>query len=476
MKKEMKVKIFQTVLLAVGLGFLWLNQAPLAYWVAQQREVLLGRYTVEQVTAQVILTPILLLVLWGIWMGREKTKEQKKQDAFKTTAVVLSVLAGIVVVDIAMRIVQRSQYIRTGHSFRRPPNQVRKGTFVDQPVTPFTYPNAPAGYPAHAYTFTTDSRGFRNVGEVQSCDVVVLGDSFAEGSGVSDEQGWPVLLAGTSGRQVYNLGMSGTSPAGYLDLLKEYAFPLRPKIVLCMLYEGNDFRDSNFRGLDAEPPRPSLMEVIYDASPLRRRIKTFLIQTLSPVGRHRFDLDPAVLADPGHVMYPVAWLPMEVPAGSGNYYTFDVKRMLAHCLRPEEFEKTTACRSTMEILEQLKSLCAENQARLAVVYAPDKPHLLLEADKEHLSPPQLRAFMALRKKHLPPAEQLLETVLPEMETFEIVMKQFCDEQEIPFVSLTQILREKMLEGTRAYFTYDQHWSPEGHQVVADYLAKTLTLE
>ena len=79
MKKRTKEKRFWTGVLMGMLGFLWLKQAPLACVAAQQQEVLLGRYTIEQVSAQVIGTPLLLLILWGIWMGKEKTKEQKKQ-------------------------------------------------------------------------------------------------------------------------------------------------------------------------------------------------------------------------------------------------------------------------------------------------------------------------------------------------------------------------------------------------------------
>ena len=128
------------------------------------------------------------------------------------------------------------------------------------------------------------------------------------------------------------------------------------------------------------------------------------------------------------------------------------------------------------MLEKLNALCAENQAQLVVVYAPDKPHVLLEACKENLSAAQLHAFIALKEDDLPEADQLLETILPQMDTYEIVMQQYCKQQDIPFISLTEILRKEMLEGTFAYFTYDQHWSPEGHKVVADFLAEKLTVE
>lgn len=476
MNKQTKGKIFRTVLVVAGLGFLWLKQAPLAYFVAQQRVVLLGRYTIGQMTAQMLLTPILLLILWGIWTAKEKTREQKKEDAFRTIAVILSILLCIVLVDVVLRIVEKSQYVQTGHSYHRLPDQIRTGTFIDQPVSPFTYPNAPAGYPPVDYTFTTDRRGFRNQTDLEACDAVVLGDSFAEGSGVSDEDTWAVRLAEAGGRSIYNLGMSGTSAVGYLDLLEKYGLPFKPKLVICLLYEGNDFRDSNFRQADLAHPEVSLGDIIYKASPVRRRIKDLLIRLFSPVGSRRFDDDPAVLNDPDHLMYPVAWLPMNLPVGSDNYYTFDLKRLLAHCVTSEQFSQTLACRKSLEILEQLQALCGRNQARLVVVYAPDKPHVLLEASQDTLSADQARAFMALKEDDLPPADELLDAILPQMDTFENVVREFCEKKDIRFISLTGVLRKKMLEGTRAYFTYDQHWSPEGHRVVADYLAETISFD
>ncbi len=57
------------------------------------------------------------------------------------------------------------------------------------------------------------------------------------------------------------------------------------------------------------------------------------------------------------------------------------------------------------------------------------------------------------------------------------MKNFCQQQSIEFVSLTWPLRQEMTNGTQAYFTYDQHWSPAGHEIVArtlgDYLKNSM---
>ena len=43
------------------------------------------------------------------------------------------------------------------------------------------------------------------------------------------------------------------------------------------------------------------------------------------------------------------------------------------------------------------------------------------------------------------------------------------QQAIEFVSLTQPLRKGISSGEQAYFTFDQHWTPVGQEIVAEVL-------
>ena len=258
MSKKTRIRIAWTVgLLGLAAG-LWLREGPLAYNVAQQRPILLGRYTVEQMTMQLFVTPIVLMIVLGIWTGKEKSPQEKRRDQFRTILMIVSILLTVAVVDIVLRMVEGQPYIRTAQSHHRPPNLSIRGTFEDTPDTAFTFPNAPAGYPPIEYTLTTDERGFRNKTTLSSCDVVILGDSFAEGTGVPDESVWPALLGQRRGWTVCNLAMSGTSPLAYLDILRQYGLALKPKIVICLLYAGNDFRDDNYQATERSRPRPTL--------------------------------------------------------------------------------------------------------------------------------------------------------------------------------------------------------------------------
>ncbi len=473
MAKKTKIQILWTVGLLGLVAGLWLREGPLAYSVANQRAILLGRYTEEQMTTQLVVTSIVLLIVLGIWTGREKSRQEKRCDQFRTILMIVSILLTVAVADAVMRIFEGQQYIRTAQSHHRPANLSIRGTFKDVPVTAFTFPNAPAGYPPIEYTLTTDDRGFRNTKTLKSCDVAVLGDSFAEGTGISDDLVWPVLLGQSRGWSVYNFAMSGTSPPAYLDILQQYGLELKPRIVICLLYEGNDFRDVNYQASNLEAPRPTLGRIIFYGSPIRAKLKKLMIRTFGPIHCDRFDINPAILADPRHTMYAVSWLPMVVPPNGGNPYAIELKRMLELYRSREALAASRGVLKTQEIVVKIEELCLNNNIRLIVVYAPDKSQVVLTAGREWLDADRLRAFMGLKERNLPQGEKLVSEVLGRLDGLESVMEDFCRRKGVEFISLTGPLREAMLAGKRVYFTYDQHISPEGHRIVAQVLAKTI---
>ncbi|KAA3627410.1 MAG: hypothetical protein DWQ08_07835, partial [Proteobacteria bacterium] len=56
---------------------------------------------------------------------------------------------------------------------------------------------------------------------------------------------------------------------------------------------------------------------------------------------------------------------------------------------------------------------------------------------------------------------------------ERVVEDYFRSRGITFVSLTGALRAAARRGVQTYFTYDQHWTPDGHQVVAAELIEAL---
>ena len=477
MSKEKVIRIVISVIIVGVLAVMWGTQSDLAYNVAQQRAILLGRYTLDKMIGLLFATPILLWVLWGIWQDNSKKypePKDKRLATFKVVSLILSILIAVVFVDVAMRVMKRKVYVKQGLSYHRAENRVHQGVFSDKPEQAFSYPNVLPGYPDVAYVLTTDKRGFRNPVPQEGYDWIVLGDSFAEGSSVSDEQVWTALLAELRGVRVYNLGMSGGSPVTYLDTLEKVGVELKPKAALYMLYEGNDFRDSNFKAHKLEAPKKATaFDTIFKASPLRLLIRDSLGRFLEPVGSGRYANDPDVW-DPSHLMYPVAWLPIEVPAGGGYGYAFDIKQVWEYVMTEEAFKETLGYAESRRLLAEARDVCRANGIELVVVYAPDKPHVLMEEVVRQVQPEQLYAFMSVRGKRLPvSSEQLGQRLCEGAEVRERVYKDVCRDEGIAFISLTEVLRQKTLEGCKTYYTYDQHWTPDGHRVVAEFLSEQI---
>lgn len=98
-----------------------------------------------------------------------------------------------------------------------------------------------------SFTFATDRLGFRNPRlPVDRASVVVVGDSMAFGYGVEVDQGWVALLDRASPSEaVVNLGMIGAGPQQYERIHNRFGRGFRPRLVMLMLFPGNDLTDAH---------------------------------------------------------------------------------------------------------------------------------------------------------------------------------------------------------------------------------------
>jgi len=456
-KKKLSQWITTAVIIAINV-VLWAIPSNIAYLVAQHRDVLLSRYSVAHLSWILFLLPVSAAGLYLTW-ANEKNKRKRH---FQVIAFSLSILLSLCVIDLGLRLVTPRRYVRQTGLHHRIPNTKKDGVTKDVPPAAFSYPHAPEGYPPIDFILTVDSRGYRNQTDRNQYDILVIGDSFTEGSGVSDEQVWPVLLAKKSEKAVYNLSISGGHPGTYLESLKQFGLALSAKVVLCTLYEGNDFRNSNF---DADKEGLAYnIQLFFKRSPVHRYIQDGIIRTLGPIGSRRADK----LGEKGGPLVPLSWLPLAIPAGpDANYYTFQIKDLLQHYVTKEEFLQSQGCQKSFQALRKIKTICLQKNIRLVVVYAPDKSHVVLPLVKETLAPELLHQYLSLKADDLPPPVELKRTLLSRLEVEETIFADFCRQESIEFLSLTQALQQQILAGRQAYFTYDQHWTPLGQQIAAE---------
>jgi len=89
-----------------------------------------------------------------------------------------------------------------------------------------------------------DEWGFRNEKVPSRSDIVAIGDSHTFGNTAAMDDSWPTVLGRLSGCSVYNLGMGGYGPNQYYYLLRTRALLLKPRLVFCGLYMGDDFENA----------------------------------------------------------------------------------------------------------------------------------------------------------------------------------------------------------------------------------------
>ena len=480
----------------LALGFLaagivpWFFPSDVLKLIADHEHVLLGRYSLERFSALVVLTPALWLAAVIAWSLRTHTA---KEVLFRTAALLLGVSVAVAAADIAGRIRREPRYIehqvldrtrwpgeRVDDVVRhRPPDQQYRIRYTDAPVAARSYPSAPPGYPTVDITLTTDHRGYRNLTRLDRYDIVTLGDSFTEGSRVSDEEAWPVRVGRTLRRTVYNLGISGVDPDYYLTTLRAFGLPLKPKIVFIMIYEGNDFKGTPLgkelaqaEGRDIPEPTASVparigrwVETSIKYSPVVLSLRNAFIHRLGPINAD----GPVAGAE------ILSWMPVALPPGpEAQYYAFEPKRLVRLYWTQAAFRESYGWASTAEVFRRIKALCAEEGIRLVVVYAPSKPHVVMPLVADRVTAEQLHAFASFKARNLPPPGEFKRELVARLDTQEAVAREFFAAEGVEFISTTAILRQWAAAGRQVYYTYDQHWTALGHEAVAEAVARTVT--
>lgn len=91
--------------------------------------------------------------------------------------------------------------------------------------------------------YMSDRYGFRNEDKEwdnKKVDVILIGDSFAQGACVDSKNTLSSNMKKISNLNIINLGMSGHGPLKELIVLREYAYFIKPKKIFWFFYEGND--------------------------------------------------------------------------------------------------------------------------------------------------------------------------------------------------------------------------------------------
>lgn len=446
--------------------------------IARQRPVLFGRYSEGQFGALLVLTPILWALAAACWSRRPLGQALINAVlAIVTTLIAIFALtyfahffhSGPRYIETVLPYGETPQMQLAGAVRHRPPNQLYELVYSDRPEQVRSYPNAPAGYPDIPVRLTTDANGFRNTALLDRYDVVAVGDSFVACSNVSDAQCWPALLAQATGKNIYNLGVGGSGPPTYLSNYAYFGIKLKPALAVFMIYEGNDFKENVVLEADAHAAAaatgPGLgarlrahIAFAFEASPVTAGLKRLSEQVFERLGSDRPVPDYAA---------KIGWMPIAIHGGGGvQYYSFDPKRLLYLNYEREEFRTSPEWRATAKILEQIAALSQAENIQPVFVYAPSTPHVVMPLAEAQIPAEQLRTFLSYRRGRLAEADALKREVFANLDNEEEVVMAFCRERNLECLSLTPALRAATAAGRQTYFSYDQHWTPEGNAVAA----------
>jgi hypothetical protein len=468
MAASLRARRIAALALVAAIAAAWAIPGPVPALIARQEAVLLGRYAVGHFTALALGT--LALGLAAALLGSRRTLAEA---ALLAVLAIGSTLAAVVAIAALARQSVAPRYVSTpvadaiadpalrarlaGRVLTRRPGLRWEVVREDVPAPGRTYPRRAPGQPARPVVLSTDDRGLRNAPRAGSYDVVVAGDSFTEGSMVSDGETWWRRVAEGSGLRVYNTAVSGLSVREYLNNWAAFGLDTGARTAVVTLYEGNDWKPL------PDPVAPvTAPGWLSGESPLRRRAEIALVQLLAPIGAGR----------PPPPSLGLSWLPVRV---AGNDYAFEPKHLMRLDWDPAAFRAAPAWRTNEAVLRDLADLTRERGVRLVVAYAPSKPHVLLPLLRDAVSAEQLHAFAAFRRggADLAPPQALRERLEARLDAQERTLGDWCAAQGVAFVSLTAPLRDAVARGVPAFFTYDPHWTEQGHAVVASTLAAAL---
>lgn len=473
------VRLVQKIVIALILSgniFLWSLSSDIVAYIAGDQTLVFGRYSLGRFNALIICLVVSGIAVYLLWGPRSTIKDR----ILRTITVIASGCVALTIVDSAARWIMPPTHYSPQQSGLRTSDNTYTVTIKDVPGAVRRIPRPMPGFAPLKCTVSMDTRGFRNTTSLDSYDIVALGDSFTEGFYVSDDHPWPVVFSRRSGLSVCNLGMSGTDPLMYLLALKKFGLARTPRAVICMLTEISDFKtaldDAGMKRFEAamaddrivrnrkdfRTPKPSMasrMKAYYHRSPLKVAFNNLCQHDLARLHLH------------GEIegMDILSWMPLRVPAGpNGKYYHFTPNRLLDLYQPADAFAASAGWKTAVYAIHGMQQLCRQSGIRLVLAYAPNKIHVILPLVKDRLPADKVKAFAALKSdRTFPDAEHFMTTLIRRIEVQETVLSDFCRINAITFVSTTKALREQAARGEQLYFTYDSHWTPPGHRVVAD---------
>jgi len=282
-----------------------------------------------------------------------------------------------------------------------------------------------------------DRHGFRNDHEIGAASVALIGDSFIEAGLLPSAQMLSTRLSGLLAVEVANLGLGGYGPQQELAVLRRYAMPLHPELVVWCFFEGNDLLDV-----------PRYQEFARDAEAHRKELysfsnRSFTHQALQVIANAMTSW-PAVDAAEAQRR---SCRPRDRKAGEADTIYF------GYSAAPLSSAELASLEVAESQLLEAQRVTAAGDAALMLVYIPIK----FRVYDGLCDPPEDGYARTWKLNDLP----------SRLETWSAT-------HGIPFLDLTPALRDRAARGELVYFPDDGHWNSSGNAVAASAIADAVT--
>lgn len=287
------------------------------------------------------------------------------------------------------------------------------------------------------YDVRYDRNGFHNAAEIYRADIAIVGDSFIEGiqtTNGDDTLTISSVLQRYMNASVVNLGRSGYGPQQELAVLKRYAVPVRPKVIVWAFY-GNDLVDL----LDYEETIAQLKLDGPDGSAVDR---SFLRNSLYAIWESWFKCKPDSDAS--------------LIAGDYDERSGDTVQVLFSDWRHLTKRDLTALNKLRDIFAEAYRVSTQHGAKLVVAFLPEK----IRVYKDVIRTPE-NSKLPAEVDDLP---QRMQNMLADISP------------HIGFVDLTPAFTEEVSRGNSLFVKNDTHWTELGHQMAAQTIHEYLQRE
>lgn len=286
--------------------------------------------------------------------------------------------------------------------------------------------------PARTVAVRYDRNGFRNARDLDSAEIVVIGDSYMEGYFTPDERVITTRLSELQEKSVANLGHSGYGPQQELVVLQRFGFPLAPQTVVWAFFEGNDFLDAERYEEKVLRSGNGWWQDFWFRS-LSRNVSALLFRSEQPCTPDESLKElRAEFLDSMHRTTTVFFASAEV----------------------ERVSEPTLLKAVAPIIRAAQ-LCRDRNIRFLVAFVPEKFRVY------HDLPNLALSTAAIRQWHVSDVPGRLQRLLADADP------------RIEYVDLTPALKTAARSGTPTYLADDTHWTDEGNLVAADAIHRAL---